>query len=137
VSTRGVVWCVCRYVFNEVNHRYPTLPFTLRALEDERQARMGVVECLKHDLIHPYPVSGAGDSVVNWMSSAVMWGVPLLHPDPVSPGHRPSLFGDLYNHLGLLFSISQPLRPATHRLGPLRDVSPCLGPDVEPQCRRC
>lgn len=45
-----------RYVFNEVNHRFPTLPFTLRALEDEKQARMGVVECLKHDLLHQYPV---------------------------------------------------------------------------------
>lgn len=40
-----------------MNHRFPTLPFTLRALEDEKQARMGVVECLKHDLLHPYPVS--------------------------------------------------------------------------------
>jgi len=39
-----------------MNHRFPTLPFTLRALEDEKQARMGVVECLKHDLLHPYPV---------------------------------------------------------------------------------
>lgn len=45
-----------RYVFNEMNHRFPTLPFSLRALEDEKQARMGVVECLKHDLLHPYPV---------------------------------------------------------------------------------
>uniref|UniRef100_A0A7S2UWR2 Peptidase M24 domain-containing protein n=1 Tax=Fibrocapsa japonica TaxID=94617 RepID=A0A7S2UWR2_9STRA len=45
-----------RYLFNEVNTRYPTLPFTLRAFDDERQARMGVVECLKHELLHPYPV---------------------------------------------------------------------------------
>ena len=44
------------YVFNEMTHRFPTLPFTLRALEDEKQARMGVVECLKHDLMHPYEV---------------------------------------------------------------------------------
>jgi len=44
-----------RYVFNEVNKRFPTLPFTIRAL-DERQGRMGVVECVKHDLLAPYPV---------------------------------------------------------------------------------
>jgi curved DNA binding protein len=44
-----------RFVFNEVNNRFPTLPFTLRALGDESQARMGVVECLKHELLHPYP----------------------------------------------------------------------------------
>jgi len=44
-----------RFVFNEVNNRFPTLPFTLRALGDEKQSRMGVVECLKHELLHPYP----------------------------------------------------------------------------------
>mmetsp|Transcript_15221 Transcript_15221/g.18828 ORF Transcript_15221/g.18828 Transcript_15221/m.18828 type:complete len:405 (-) Transcript_15221:37-1251(-) len=44
-----------RYVFNEVNKRFPTLPFTIRAL-DEKQGRMGVVECVKHDLLHAYPV---------------------------------------------------------------------------------
>lgn len=45
-----------RTLFNEINSKFPALPFTLRALDDERQARMGVVECLKHELIHPYPV---------------------------------------------------------------------------------
>jgi len=45
-----------RYVLNEVSKRFPTLPFTIRVLEDEKQARMGVVECVKHDLLHPYPV---------------------------------------------------------------------------------
>lgn len=45
-----------RYLFNEVNQKYPALPFALRALTDERTARMGVVECLKHELLHPYPV---------------------------------------------------------------------------------
>merc|ERR1712154_517873 len=44
-----------RYVFNEVNKKYPTLPFTIRAL-DEKQGRMGVVECVKHELLHSYPV---------------------------------------------------------------------------------
>jgi curved DNA binding protein len=44
-----------RYVFNEINQRFPTLPFTLRAL-DESRARLGITECLKHDLVHPYPV---------------------------------------------------------------------------------
>jgi curved DNA binding protein len=44
-----------RYLFNEVNGKFPTLPFTLRAFGDEKQARMGVVECQKHDLMMPYP----------------------------------------------------------------------------------
>jgi len=45
-----------RYLFNEVNSKYPTLPFSLRAFDDEKAARMGVVECQKHDLVVPYPV---------------------------------------------------------------------------------
>jgi len=44
-----------RYVYNEINSRFPTLPFTLRAL-DETRARLGITECLSHDLVHPYPV---------------------------------------------------------------------------------
>ena len=45
-----------RYVFNEINQKCSTLPFSLRAFEDERQARMGVVECVKHGLVTAYPV---------------------------------------------------------------------------------
>jgi len=45
-----------RYVINEVNSRFATLPFTLRAMEDEKQARMGVLECTKHQLLEPYKV---------------------------------------------------------------------------------
>jgi len=45
-----------RALLSEVNRRFPTLPFTLRSIEDERQARMGVVECIRHGLLAQYPV---------------------------------------------------------------------------------
>jgi len=44
-----------RYVFNEISTRFPTLPFSLRAL-DEKRGKLGITECLKHDLVSPYPV---------------------------------------------------------------------------------
>jgi len=44
-----------RWIFSEINTRFPTLPFTLRALEDKR-ARLGITELIKHDLVAPYPV---------------------------------------------------------------------------------
>lgn len=44
-----------RAFFSEVNQRFPTMPFTLRA-GDEKAWRMGVVECVKHDLFIEYPV---------------------------------------------------------------------------------
>lgn len=44
-----------RAFFSEVNTRFPTMPFSLRA-GDEKAWRMGVVECVKHDLFIEYPV---------------------------------------------------------------------------------
>lgn len=44
-----------RYVLTEVDKKFPTLPFTLRHFEDERQAKMGITECVSHGLVAPYP----------------------------------------------------------------------------------
>ncbi len=51
----------------QVTKRFPTMPFTLRALSEgaegdakqelsQGQMRLGLVECLNHSLMHPYPV---------------------------------------------------------------------------------
>ena len=63
-----------RWVFNAVNEKSPTFPFTVRALGDERQGRMGVVECLKHDLLHPYPVlhEKEGDTVAHFKFTVLL-----------------------------------------------------------------
>lgn len=45
-----------RAFFVEVNKRFPTLPFAIRACEDKLAAKVGVKECYEHDLIMPYPV---------------------------------------------------------------------------------
>jgi len=45
-----------RAFFNEVNKKYPTLPFSIASFEDQLSAKVGVKECLNHDLISPYPV---------------------------------------------------------------------------------
>lgn len=44
-----------RFIFSEINQKYPIMPFTARALEEKR-ARLGLVECVNHDLLQPYPV---------------------------------------------------------------------------------
>jgi curved DNA binding protein len=41
-----------RAFFAELNQRFPTCPFTLRAFPDQKNARLGVNECVKHDLLH-------------------------------------------------------------------------------------
>lgn len=44
-----------RYVLSEVDKKFPTLPFTLRHFDEERQAKMGITECVSHGLVTPYP----------------------------------------------------------------------------------
>ncbi|ONK77060.1 uncharacterized protein A4U43_C02F2680 [Asparagus officinalis] len=44
-----------RFIFSEINQKFPIMPFTARAFEEKR-ARLGLVECVNHDLLQPYPV---------------------------------------------------------------------------------
>jgi curved DNA binding protein len=45
-----------RSFFNDVNKKFPTLPFSVRCLPDEKAARMGIRECVTHELLLAYPV---------------------------------------------------------------------------------
>jgi len=45
-----------RYLLQQINRKAPVFPFTLRAIDDERQARMGVSEMVSHGMVDPYPV---------------------------------------------------------------------------------
>merc|ERR1712151_328491 len=45
-----------RQFISEVNRRFPALPFTLRAIEDEQVARVGASEARRHGLLEEYPV---------------------------------------------------------------------------------
>ena len=45
-----------RKFFSIVNQKYPTLPFSIRGFEDLTGAKVGVKECINHDLLMAYPV---------------------------------------------------------------------------------
>ena len=45
-----------RAFFATMNKKYPTLPFSIRSFEDSTMAKVGVKECLEHDLLTSYPV---------------------------------------------------------------------------------
>ena len=45
-----------RTVFAEIKQKAGAFPFTLRSLEDEKRARMGVQEATQHGLLAPYDV---------------------------------------------------------------------------------
>lgn len=45
-----------RQFFNEVLGRYPSFCFSMNSFEDPNAARLGLKECLDHELLVPYPV---------------------------------------------------------------------------------
>ena len=45
-----------RVLFSDIEKKFGNMAFTLRSLESEQKARMGVVECVKHKLLEPYGV---------------------------------------------------------------------------------
>jgi len=47
---------VSRAIFSEVEKKFDTMCFNLRALDDEKKAKMGINECVNHGLITPFPV---------------------------------------------------------------------------------
>uniref|UniRef100_A0A915BI63 Peptidase M24 domain-containing protein n=1 Tax=Parascaris univalens TaxID=6257 RepID=A0A915BI63_PARUN len=45
-----------RTFFSAAVNKYGSMPFSLRSFEDERGAKMGVIECERHALMRPYQV---------------------------------------------------------------------------------
>ena len=41
---------------NEVTAKFGYMPFTMRAIEDLKSARMGVTECVNHQVMEPYDI---------------------------------------------------------------------------------
>ncbi len=49
-------------ILNEVVKKFGTFPFSLRQLEDERDAKVGVVECVRGNVFRQYEVVGDKDA---------------------------------------------------------------------------
>lgn len=45
-----------RAFYADAEKKFGLMPFTLRAFEDEKKAKLGVVECIKHRLMDPFNV---------------------------------------------------------------------------------
>jgi curved DNA binding protein len=70
-----------RATFSEIQKKSGAFPFTLRALDDEKRARMGVQEAVSHGLLKPYEVTqtAAGSIVAQFFFTlALMPAGPLL-----------------------------------------------------------
>lgn len=76
-----------RTTFSEVQKKAGAFPFTLRVLEDQKRARMGVQEAVAHGLLKPYEVTqtAAGSIVAEFFFTIALLpaGPLLLSPTPV------------------------------------------------------
>ncbi|KAK0722318.1 peptidase M24, structural domain-containing protein [Lasiosphaeria miniovina] len=51
-----------RKILSEVQKKFGTFPFSLRQLDDERDAKSGVIECVRGNVFRQYEVSGDKDN---------------------------------------------------------------------------
>nr|ODN73634.1 DNA-binding protein, 42 kDa [Cryptococcus depauperatus CBS 7841] len=76
-----------RAVFSEIQKKAGAFPFTLRALEDEKRARMGVQEAVSHGLLKPYDIvqTAPGTLVAEFFFTIALLpaGPLLLSPRPL------------------------------------------------------
>lgn len=77
-----------RAVFSEINKRFPTMPFAIRALEDTKRARLGLTEMSNHGLVLPYPVlyEREGQAVARVAMTVLILGTQTM---PITSLQRP------------------------------------------------
>lgn len=62
LNTYGLKRPTSRKILSEVVKKFGTFPFSLRQLEDERDAKSGVVECVRGNVFRQYEVVGEKDA---------------------------------------------------------------------------
>ena len=63
LQTYGLKRPTSRKILSEVQKKFGTFPFSLRQLEDERDAKSGVVECVRGNVFRQYEVVGDKDNL--------------------------------------------------------------------------
>ncbi|OAX42485.1 proliferation-associated protein 1 [Rhizopogon vinicolor AM-OR11-026] len=75
-----------RAVFSEVQKKAGAFPFNVRALEDEKRARLGLQEAVQHGLIKPYEIVY---TPANTFVAAFHFTIALLPAGPLMLTHPP------------------------------------------------
>jgi curved DNA binding protein len=123
-----------RVFFSEMDKRFALMPFTLRAFEDEKKARMGVVECVKHGLCDPYPVifEREGEIVAQFKFTVL-----LMPSGPLRITSGPAFEPEMYTSdkkiedQEVLDLLSQQIRP-TKKQNKKKKKAAGAGADAEP-----
>jgi len=67
-----------RATYSEITTKFGMFPFSIRSMEDEKKARMGIQECSKHAVVIPYSIfeDKEGEFVAQYMFTTMLtqWG---------------------------------------------------------------
>lgn len=61
-TTYGLKRPSSRATLSEVKNKFGTFPFSLRQLDDERAGKVGIVECVRGNIVRQYEVIGSADA---------------------------------------------------------------------------
>jgi len=106
-----------RTFFSIIEKQFGTMPFTLRALEDEKKARLAVKECVDHKLLEPFNVLYEKDNEIVAQFKFTI----LLLPNGVHRITGLPFDASLYESEhkiqdeGILSLLSQPVAPKTKK----------------------
>ena len=59
-------------ILREINHKFPTMPFSLSMLESEAKGRAGIVEIAAHDLVDSYTILFEKNALVSQFKATVI-----------------------------------------------------------------
>ena len=60
-----------RDLYSKVTNKFGSMPFNLRSLEDLARAKMGVVECVNHEILEPFQVLYERDGKTHYFEQQV------------------------------------------------------------------
>lgn len=80
-----------RATLSEISSKAGTMAFNLRALEDEKKSRLGLAECINHQLVLPYDVlhEKEGEFIAQFMTTVLLMpsgSLQVTFPDPAKDG---------------------------------------------------
>jgi curved DNA binding protein len=115
-----------RAFFSEVQQKFGLMPFSLRLLEDEVKAKLGIVECERHGLMQPYQVlyEREGEVVAHFKCTAIIMPSGILKIAGL-PLDLDTLQCDVkIEDEQLAALLKEPLKPKKKKAAPKKEEAP-------------
>lgn len=124
-----------RAFFSDADKRFGSLPFTLRAFDDEVKTKMGIGECERHNLMKPFPVlyEKDGEYVAQMKATVLLMPNGLLRVTGLPNFDPKALYESEYKieDAKIQHLIQSSLKPNKKKKKPAATATPVI--DAEPK----